>query len=49
LVFGLRMLEGIERLPFAAATGFEVDELVGPRAPAVCRSGLLEDGGGEFA
>ncbi len=35
LVFGLRMLEGVARSEFAAATGFHIDDLVGPASAAL--------------
>lgn len=46
LVFGLRMLEGVERSSFAAETGFEIDALVGPALRRFVDQGLLEDTGG---
>ncbi|NLF69238.1 MAG: radical SAM family heme chaperone HemW [Candidatus Anammoximicrobium sp.] len=45
LVFGLRMLEGVVRVEFAAATGFEIDELVGSALRRFVALGLLEDTG----
>lgn len=45
LVFGLRMLEGVERLSFAAATGFEIEELAGSALRRFLDQGLLEDTG----
>ncbi len=46
LVFGLRMLEGVERSSFAAETGLEIDALVGPALRRFVDQGLLEDTGG---
>ena len=46
LVFGLRMLEGVDRALFAAATGFQIDDLVGPALRRFVDQGLLEDTGG---
>jgi oxygen-independent coproporphyrinogen-3 oxidase len=46
LVFGLRMLEGVERSSFAAATGLEIDALVGDALRRFVDQGLLEDTGG---
>ncbi len=48
LVFGLRMLEGVDRSEFAAATGFEIDDLVGPALRRFVGQGLLEDTGGRI-
>ncbi|HPM79657.1 MAG TPA: radical SAM family heme chaperone HemW [Candidatus Anammoximicrobium sp.] len=48
LVFGLRMLEGLDRSEFAAATGFEFDDLVGPALRRFVGQGLLEDTGGRI-
>jgi len=45
LVFGLRMLEGVDRSSFAAGTGFEIDALVGPALRHFVDQGLLEDTG----
>ena len=45
LVFGLRRLRGVDRESFAAATGFEIDQLVGPALAEFARGGLLEDTG----
>jgi oxygen-independent coproporphyrinogen-3 oxidase len=45
LVFGLRRLEGVEREGFAAATGFEIDRLVGRRLAEFASANLLEDTG----
>jgi oxygen-independent coproporphyrinogen-3 oxidase len=41
LVLGLRRLEGIDRLEFAARTGFEVDELAGAAVRQFIDLGLL--------
>jgi oxygen-independent coproporphyrinogen-3 oxidase len=43
LVFGLRMLEGVDRPSFAAATGFEIDPLVGDALRRFVDQGFLED------
>jgi len=45
LVFGLRMLEGVQRQAFAAATGLEIDALVGEALRRFVAQGLLEDTG----
>jgi oxygen-independent coproporphyrinogen III oxidase len=45
LVFGLRRLEGVDRECFAAATGFEIDQLVGRALAEFVSGGLLEDTG----
>lgn len=45
LVFELRMLEGVERAAFAAATGFEIDRLVGDALRRFVEQGFLEDTG----
>lgn len=45
LVFALRLLEGVDRSSFAAATGFEIDELAGPALRRFADQGLLEDTG----
>jgi oxygen-independent coproporphyrinogen-3 oxidase len=45
LVFGLRMLEGVDRSLFAAQTGFEIDALAGPALRRFVDQGLLEDTG----
>jgi len=45
LVFGLRMMEGVARSPFAGATGFEIDALVGDALRRFVDQGLLEDTG----
>lgn len=45
LVLGLRRLPGIERPAFAAKTGFEVDELVGPELKKYVKLGLFSDDG----
>ncbi len=45
LVFGLRMLEGVERKGLAAATGLEIDALVGDALRGFVAQGLLEDTG----
>lgn len=45
LVFGLRMLEGVERADFAAATGFEIEELVGDALQRFVEQGFLADTG----
>jgi oxygen-independent coproporphyrinogen-3 oxidase len=43
LVFGLRMLEGIDRAQFVRATGFDIDQLVGPSLARFVELGLLTD------
>ena len=48
LVFGLRMLEGLDRFEFAAAAGFEIDDLVGPALRRFVGRGLLDDTGGRI-
>lgn len=45
LVFGLRMLEGVERSAFAAATGLEIDALVGDALRRFVTQDLLQDTG----
>lgn len=45
LIFGLRRLEGVRRTAFHAATGFEIDQLVGVELERFIRMGLLEDDG----
>jgi oxygen-independent coproporphyrinogen-3 oxidase len=45
LVFGLRRLEGVDREGFAAATGFEIDRLVGRSLAEFVRANLLDDTG----
>jgi oxygen-independent coproporphyrinogen-3 oxidase len=45
LVFGLRMLEGVDRSSFAAATELEIDHLVGDALRRFVDQGLLEDTG----
>lgn len=45
LVFGLRRLEGVERQGFAAATGFQIEQLVGPALADFVSANLLEDTG----
>lgn len=45
LVFGLRMLEGVQRNAFAAATGLEIDALVGDALRHFVVRGLLDDTG----
>ena len=45
LVFELRMLEGVERAAFAAATGFDIDRLVGDALRRFVEQGFLEDTG----
>lgn len=42
LVFGLRMLEGVRLQAFRAATGCDVDELVGEPLGWLCSEGLLD-------
>jgi oxygen-independent coproporphyrinogen-3 oxidase len=41
LVFGLRMLAGVERQEFLADTGFEIETLVGRELPQLLELGLL--------
>ncbi len=43
LVLGLRRLEGVRRSSFAAQSGFEMDELVGPALQRFVELGLLID------
>ena len=45
LVFGLRMLEGVERERFATRTGFTVDQLVAEPLQRFVELGLLDDNG----
>ncbi len=45
LVFGLRRLEGVDRESFAAATGFEIDRLVGRPLTKFVGAHLLADTG----
>lgn len=45
LVFGLRMLEGIDRSQFSTATGFSVDQLVAEPLGRFVDWGLLDDDG----
>jgi oxygen-independent coproporphyrinogen III oxidase len=45
LVFALRRLEGVDRRWFAAATGCQIDTLVGAELPELVRLGLLTDDG----
>ncbi len=45
LVFGLRMLEGVDRASFAAATGFDIDRLAGDAVRRFVDQGLLQDTG----
>ncbi|MDA1055306.1 MAG: radical SAM family heme chaperone HemW [Planctomycetota bacterium] len=45
LVFGLRRLEGVDQRSFAAATGFEIDQLVGKSLAELVSTNLLEDTG----
>jgi len=45
LVFALRRMEGVERARFAAATGFDVETLVGEPLARFVAHGLLEDDG----
>lgn len=45
LVFGLRMMEGVERSSFAAASGFEIDALVGDALRPFVDQGLVADTG----
>ncbi|MCA9241906.1 MAG: coproporphyrinogen III oxidase, partial [Planctomycetales bacterium] len=44
LVFGLRRLAGVEREPFAAATGFSIDQLAGEAIRKYAELGLLDSG-----
>lgn len=46
LVFGLRRLEGVDRGPFAAETGFGVDALASAAITRFVEQGLLADDGG---
>lgn len=43
LVFALRRLEGVDRQAFAAATGYEIDALVGAELVELVRLGLMTD------
>lgn len=43
LVFGLRRLEGVARAAFSAATGFDMDQLVGAEITRLVQQGLLDD------
>lgn len=45
LVLGLRRLEGVERATFAAATGYDLDQLAGPAVNKFVKLGLLSDDG----
>jgi putative oxygen-independent coproporphyrinogen III oxidase len=45
LVFGLRRMEGVSRLDFAARSGYEIDELVGRPLRKFVELQLLEDDG----
>ena len=45
LVFQLRMLDGVRRASFAAATGFTLDQLIQPALHKFTALGLLEDTG----
>ncbi len=49
LVFGLRRIAGIERDPFAARTGYSVDDLVGPQLSDMVAHGLMIDDGRRVA
>lgn len=42
LVFGLRMLEGVDRQRFREQTGFAVDDLVGAVLPNLLKRGFME-------
>jgi oxygen-independent coproporphyrinogen-3 oxidase len=46
LVLGLRRMEGVDRRPFTARTGFEIDALVGRELSRFVELGLLCDEGG---
>ena len=48
LIFGLRMLEGIDREQFARTTGYRVHELVARPLEAFVQLGLLHDDGGRI-
>lgn len=45
LVLGLRRMRGVDKQPFAAATGYEVDELAGATIAKFVALGLLADDG----
>lgn len=45
LVFQLRMLDGVARAQFAAQTGYDLDQLIGPALHKFTQLGLLEDTG----
>ena len=45
LVFGLRMMEGVDRRTFAAETGFAIEALLGDALQRFVDRGLLEDTG----
>jgi oxygen-independent coproporphyrinogen-3 oxidase len=45
LVLGLRRMEGVERAQFAAASGYELDELAGEAIARFVKLGLLTDDG----
>jgi oxygen-independent coproporphyrinogen III oxidase len=45
LVLGLRRMRGVDKLPFGAATGYEVDELAGGSIAKFTALGLLADDG----
>lgn len=49
LVFGLRLLEGVDRSTFAARTGFTIDQLAGPHLAMFVDDGLLHDDGQRVA
>jgi oxygen-independent coproporphyrinogen III oxidase len=45
LVLGLRRLEGVDRAAFAAATGYQLDDLAGPAIKRFTELNLLSDDG----
>ena len=47
LVFGLRMLQGVDRQHFARSTGFDMDQLAGPAIRRHVEWGLLKDNDGQ--
>jgi oxygen-independent coproporphyrinogen-3 oxidase len=48
LVFGLRMLEGIDAESFADETGFRIEELIGDQLQALLHQGLLRWSGAQL-
>lgn len=48
LVFGLRMLDGVDCAEFARQTGYSIDQLVGPALDRFTQWGLFQQSGGRL-